>query len=141
MPSKKAQKLAHDRYEAMQPLCGFGQLGICCHNCNMGPCRIDPFGDGAKLGICGASADVIAARNLARRVAVDSAAHSDHGRSIAQMVLAAARGKAQGYHIKGVAKLRRLAQEWGIPTEKSTPEQIAEKVALTALDDFGRQDG
>ena len=141
LAQRRSEELAYDRYEAMQPQCGFGQLGICCTNCNMGPCRVDPFGKGAQVGICGASLDVIAARNLTRRTAVGSAAHSDHGRSIVQMLLATARGKSPGYKIKGVVKLRKLAQEWGIPTEKSTPEQIAEKVALTALDDFGRQDG
>jgi len=45
---KKAEKekieTAWDRLESMQPECGFGQLGICCRNCVMGPCRIDPFG-------------------------------------------------------------------------------------------------
>jgi len=50
-----------DRYEAMQPQCGFGVLGICCKNCSMGPCRIDPFGDGPQVGVCGANADTIAA--------------------------------------------------------------------------------
>lgn len=138
---QEAQQLAYDRYDAMKPQCGYGQLGICCTNCNMGPCRVDPFGDGPQVGICGASGDVIAARNLARRSATGSAAHSDHGRSIVEMLLATARGKAPGYTIKGVRKLRALAQEWGIPIEKSTTEQIAEKLALTALDEFGRQEG
>ena len=138
---QKSQKLAHDRYEAMQPQCGFGQLGICCTNCNMGPCRIDPFGNGPDAGICGASAAVIAARNLARRSAVGAAAHSDHGRGIVQMMLACARGHTQGYSIRGVTKLRALAEEWGIPTEGCSVEEIAEKVALTSLDEFGRQDG
>ncbi len=35
---------AWDRYEAMRPQCGFGELGLCCRDCNMGPCRISPFG-------------------------------------------------------------------------------------------------
>jgi carbon-monoxide dehydrogenase catalytic subunit len=34
---------AWDRLEAMLPQCGFGELGVCCRNCNMGPCRISPF--------------------------------------------------------------------------------------------------
>ena len=33
-----------DRYEAQQPQCKFGTLGICCRHCNMGPCRINPSG-------------------------------------------------------------------------------------------------
>ena len=55
---KKAEdeniQIAWDRYDAMQPQCGFGQLGICCRICSMGPCRIDPFGEGPQEGVCGA---------------------------------------------------------------------------------------
>ena len=43
-------EIVWDRYEAMQPQCGFGSLGICCKICNMGPCRIDPFGEGPQEG-------------------------------------------------------------------------------------------
>ena len=71
---------AWDRYEKQLPQCSFGQLGICCRNCNMGPCRIDPFGEGAEKGICGATADIIVARNLLRTIAAGAAAHSDHAR-------------------------------------------------------------
>ena len=60
---------AWDRFEEQEPQCGFGKLGICCRNCSMGPCRIDPFEDGPECGICGATADTIAARNLLRMVA------------------------------------------------------------------------
>ena len=73
-----------DRYEAMQPQCGFGKLGLCCRHCSMGPCRIDPYGDGPKVGVCGADADTIAARHLARMIASGTAAHSDHGRTVVE---------------------------------------------------------
>lgn len=139
--AQKGQQVAYDRYEAMGPQCKFGQLGICCRACSMGPCRISTTpGKGAQTGICGATADVIAARNLALRVAVGGSAHSDHGRDVAHLLLQTARGKAPGYSIKGPVKLRKLAQEWGIPLE-GTNEEIAEKVALTALQDFARQEG
>ena len=39
------QETAWDRWDAMQPQCGFGSLGICCRICSMGPCRIDPFSE------------------------------------------------------------------------------------------------
>ena len=59
---EKAEKddieLSWDRFEKQQPQCGFGLLGVCCRNCNMGPCRIDPFG-GVEMGVCGATADTI----------------------------------------------------------------------------------
>ena len=45
---KGGHSTAWDRWEAMQPQCGFGSLGICCRICNMGPCRIDPFGEGPQ---------------------------------------------------------------------------------------------
>jgi carbon-monoxide dehydrogenase catalytic subunit len=134
-------EVAYDRYAGMQPQCAFGQLGICCTNCAMGPCRIDPFGDGAQTGICGATADVIAARNLAKRSAVGSSAHSDHGRDIVHVLLAVSRDAAQGYSIKGEAKLRKLAKEWAIPVEGRTINEIAGEVAEAALGEFGRQEG
>ena len=115
---KKAEKekieTAWDRLESMQPECGFGQLGICCRNCVMGPCRIDPFGEGAKTGICGATADIIAARGIARMIAAGAAAHSDHGRDVAHTLLMTAEGKTKGYEIKDEQKLKSLAEELGI---------------------------
>src|SRR3972149_8271643 len=87
---------AWDRNDAMQPLCGFGELGVCCHLCYMGPCRIDPFGEGAQVGICGASADLIVARNMARAVASGAAAHSDHGREVVGVLREARTGGASG---------------------------------------------
>ena len=131
--------VAWDRQEAMQPQCGFGQLGLCCRNCTMGPCRIDPFGDGPSEGICGASVDAIAARNLARMIAGGAAAHSDHGRDVAHALLGAAKGG--DYKIKDEKKLRQLAVEWGIETEGRSVRELAEKVAEAALAQFGQQEG
>lgn len=48
---------AWERYALNQPQCGFGSLGLCCHDCLQGPCRIDPFGDGSGAGICGRNAN------------------------------------------------------------------------------------
>jgi len=139
--AQQGQAVAFDRFEAMEPQCGYGQLGICCRNCAMGPCRIDPFGEGPQEGICGATVDVITARNLAKNTAVGASAHSDHGRDIAHTFLAMARGETQGYSIKGHNKLKALAKEWGVETDGLTPEQIAEKVGLVALEEFGKQEG
>ena len=49
-------KTVWDRHEDLKPLCGFGELGLCCDVCYMGPCRIDPFGERAQVGACGADA-------------------------------------------------------------------------------------
>ncbi len=134
-------ELAWDRYEAILPQCDFGRLGLCCRNCVLGPCRIDPFGEGAQRGVCGATADTIAARNLARHCAAGAAAHSDHGRDIVCTLMLAARGKAEGYEIKNEAKLLALAGGFGVETEGKDTRQIATEVAEMALADFGRQEG
>ncbi len=130
-----------DRYEKMQPQCGFGKLGLCCRNCSMGPCRIDPFGDGPKAGVCGATADTIAARNIARMIAAGAAAHSDHGRDIAHTLLMVARNETEDYSIKNEDKLKKIARIYGIETENKDIKKIAEEVALAVLEEFGKQEG
>lgn len=134
---------AWDRLEAMQPQCGFGQLGICCRNCGMGPCRINPFAEDEKeqRGVCGASADTIVARNFIRMIAAGAAAHSDHGRDITHALLLAAQGKADAYGIKDEVKLRSLAREYEIKTDGRSKEEIALELAEKIFTDFGRQHG
>jgi carbon-monoxide dehydrogenase catalytic subunit len=132
---------AWDRWEAMQPQCGFGSLGICCRICNMGPCRIDPFGQGPQTGVCGADADTIAARNLVRMIAAGAAAHSDHGRDVAHTVLMTAKGEAEGYEIKDEARLQALAQEYGIDVAMKDKAKLAEEVAEKSFSEFGQQHG
>ena len=133
---------AWDRYEAMLPQCGFGELGVCCRNCNMGPCRISPFEEeGPKAGVCGATADIIVARNLIRMIAAGAAAHSDHGRDIAHTLLLTAEGKGGGYEIKDEAKLKALAAEYDIETEGRSKEEIALDLASAVYAEFGKQEG
>jgi carbon-monoxide dehydrogenase catalytic subunit len=31
-----------DRKAAMKTQCGFGEQGVCCRICSMGPCRVSP---------------------------------------------------------------------------------------------------
>ena len=131
-----------DRYEKMLPECGFGELGVCCRNCNMGPCRISPFDDqGPKKGICGATADIIVARNLIRMIAGGAAAHSDHGRDLAHTLLLTAEGKSGGYEIKDEAKLKALAAEYGFAVDGRSKEEIALDLARAVYAEFGKQEG
>ncbi len=144
MLSKAADEdlqLAWDRQEAMEPQCGFGQLGICCRICRMGPCRIDPFGEGAAEGVCGATAEIIAARNLARMIAGGASAHSDHGRDVAHTLLMAAERDDCDYQIKDPAKLNALAEELGVETAGRQLREIAHDVAEIAFSQFGQQHG
>jgi len=123
-----------DRLDAMQPLCGFGETGLCCRNCAMGPCRISPFeGAGPKLGVCGASRDVIVARFLDRMIAAGSASHSDHGRDVAQAFLMAAQGEAPDYKIRDERKLHALAADLGIATVGRYKSAFAEELGKKLL--------
>ncbi|HZK18307.1 MAG TPA: anaerobic carbon-monoxide dehydrogenase catalytic subunit [Clostridia bacterium] len=134
-------KTAWDRLEEQSPQCGFGLLGICCRNCNMGPCRIDPFGEGPQQGVCGATADTIVARNLIRMIGAGAAAHSDHGRDIITALHEAAKGNAPDYEIKDVEKLNALAAEFGIATENKTKEEIALDLTNAAFAEYGTTKG
>ncbi|NQT75499.1 MAG: anaerobic carbon-monoxide dehydrogenase catalytic subunit [Candidatus Omnitrophica bacterium] len=138
---KDSVQLAWDRLEAMQPQCGFGELGICCRNCSMGPCRIDPFGEGPQAGVCGANADTIVARNLLGHIAVGAAAHSDHGRDVAHTLALVGSGEAHDYGIADRVKLIETAGIYGIPVEGKTDIQLAKEVAEKALAEFGQQHG
>jgi len=137
---REGVRTAWHRLLEQQPQCGFGLLGICCRNCNMGPCRIDPFGYGPQRGVCGATADTIVARNLLRMIAGGAAAHADHAREVALVLKLTAEGKAPGYGLRDVDKLRGIASRYGIPVEGRAPEDIAVDLAGTILNDFGKQD-
>lgn len=128
---------AWDRLEAQQPQCGFGQTGVCCNRCTMGPCRIDPYGGSPNRGVCGAGADLIVARNLLDDLNTGAAAHSDHGREVIETMLETAEGSTQGYEILDTKKLMTVAAEYTIPTDGKTKNEIAKAVALGMLEEFG----
>jgi carbon-monoxide dehydrogenase catalytic subunit len=126
-----------DRLAAQEPQCGYCAMGLSCRNCVMGPCRIDPFGEGPQKGVCGADADTIVARNLGRSIAAGASAHSDHGRDILETFEALAEGKTIGYRITDVEKLHALARERGIATVSRPPEEIARELARAMFEEFG----
>ena len=135
-----------DRLEAQQPQCGYCALGVSCRICAMGPCRIDPFGEGPQKGVCGADADLIVARNFGRAIAAGSSSHSDHGRDILEVFAATANGETNGYAITDEAKLRRLAEEWHVLTSTEAGDrpatEIARDLADAMMEDYGtRKDG
>src|SRR5512133_566004 len=128
------------RLAEQQPQCSYGQLGTCCRVCAMGPCRIDPFGHGPQRGVCGADADTIVARNLARMVAVGSSAHSDHGRKAALLLGEVAAGRNVEYRIADEAKLRRVAAKLGLEERGRSAAEVAADVSRVAAGCFGKQD-
>jgi len=140
--SARGVATAWDRHDRLQPLCGFGDLGLCCNVCYMGPCRIDPFGDGAQLGVCGADAHLIVARNVARAVAAGAAAHTDHSREVVQVLMHAAEsGFAPGYSIANEDRLRTVAAEWKVEADGRPLREVALEVAHAMAAQFGAQEG
>ncbi len=158
---KKAQaegvETIFDRAQTMKP-CPIGAEGACCRICAQGPCRVPPpkkkegeSGEEKKqrMGLCGATAETIVARNFARMVCSGAAAHNDHSRGTALLFKEVAHGKAQGYEIKDVAKLRRVARDWDVAItegegEEAKPrskEVIAQELADKVLLEFGQQSG
>ena len=124
------------RVKNQTPHCKFGEEGICCRICTMGPCRITPK---SPRGICGCDANGIVARNYLRFTAGGAATHSDHGRSICHTLYAAKEGG--NYQVKDPEKLCRIAKEWGIETEGRDIYDVAHEVAETGLMEYGKPFG
>ncbi len=125
------------RHDAQQPQCGFCDMGLSCRICIMGPCRVDPFGQGPQAGVCGADADIIVARNLCRMIAAGAASHSDHGRDLVEVLQAVSKNEAPGYKIRSEEKLLRVAGEYGIQTDGKDPLAVAGELADAMMEDYG----
>jgi len=125
------------RSESQSVQCGFGKSGVCCRICHMGPCRITPK---APLGVCGADADTIVARNLLREVAAGAAAHSDHGRHLVLMFKKVAEGDGGSYSIKDEDALRRTARLYNVEEVDRGKEDVARDLADVLLSELVRQE-
>jgi len=159
---KKAQaegvETIFDRAKTMKP-CPIGIEGACCRICAQGPCRVPPpkkkpgeempEEKKKRMGLCGATAETIVARNFARMVAAGTSAHSDHARGVAKLFIEVANGRTQGYQIKDMTKLRRVAKDWDVPVMEGegddakprSAEEIAKELGPKVLAEFGQQDG
>ncbi len=126
-----------DRLAAQEPQCGYCELGVSCRICAMGPCRIDPFGEGPKRGVCGADADIIVARNLGRMIAAGASAHGDHGRDILETLHLIGEGRTNAYTISDPSKLRRLAAEYGLTVDGQSDQEVAKALAEAMMEEFG----
>jgi len=125
------------RAEQQSVPCKFGREGICCKICHMGPCKITPK---APLGICGADADTIVARNFLREVAAGTAAHSDHARHLVLLFKKVAQGKEKDYSIQDPDALVRISKKFDIATEDRSITDIALDLSQLFLDEFSRQE-
>ncbi|HUH65523.1 MAG TPA: anaerobic carbon-monoxide dehydrogenase catalytic subunit, partial [Syntrophales bacterium] len=125
------------RLDAQPASCRFGQEGLCCRICYMGPCRIT---NKSPRGVCGADADTIVARNFLREVAGGTAAHSDHGRHLVLLLKQAAEGKIPDYVIRDERALRRIAAGYGIKDKGRSKEAVALELADLLLKEFMLQE-
>ena len=123
-----------DRFDKQQPQCSFGLSGTCCRVCNMGPCKITAK---SPKGVCGADADLIAARNLLRGAAAGAAQHGMHARELILMLKWAAEGRLD-LPIIGEYKVRQMAQAYGIPTKRRQLKNITIDLANALLSDLSR---
>lgn len=142
-----------DRAVTMKP-CNIGTQGTCCKNCAMGPCRL-PLpksgieGKDDRKGLCGATPNTIAARNFIRMIAGGAAAHSDHGRCVAEVFMSAARKETEAYRIKDVDKLLSIAPHFDVAIMVEVDgkqldrdiDEIAVEVAEKALNEWGKAEG
>lgn len=134
------KKVGADSWQArvknQTPHCKFGEEGICCRICTMGPCRITKK---APRGICGCDVHGIAGRNFLRFTAGGSATHSDHGREICHTLHEAA--PDGNYKVKDPEKLIRIAKEWDVETEGKDIYDLAHEMSELALLEYGKPFG
>lgn len=128
--AKLPMETSHHRVEGQSVKCGFGLQGVCCRLCSNGPCRITPE---APHGICGASADVIVARNFLRAVASGSGCYIHVVENTALNLRSTALAKGE---IKGPNALAHLCELFGIQETDLHRQALA--VAQAVLDDLYR---
>lgn len=123
-----------DRFPRQQPACKFGVEGSCCTLCNDGPCQISKV---APRGVCGASEDLIVARNLLLRCAQGTAANVYHAHNVARAVEAAGLGTG-AVVVRGEPQLQALARRHGLKGKDR--RGLAKAVGRFFLDQLGASD-
>jgi carbon-monoxide dehydrogenase catalytic subunit len=129
--------LSFFRMDLQKNQCTYGTKGLCCRICHMGPCRITAK---SQLGVCGANADTIVARNFLREVAGGVASHSDHGRHLVLLLKKIGLGKGGSYIIKDEGALRKIAAWYGIDKPAMPIPELAVKLADILINEYTSQE-
>ncbi len=131
-----------DRLERRKAQCKFGRLGLCCRNCFMGPCRVNPDGKGAEKGICGAGG------GYDRRAEPAAAHRRGRGRPLRSRPrdrphVAPGRDRARPRPTRSAA--RSGSGPWptstASPTSGLSDQEVAKELANLLSGEFGKQDG
>lgn len=122
-----------ERFEAQQPQCGHCKKGLSCQLCSDGPCRISAK---APLGVCGATGDLIVARNLLQLAIIGTAANTYQCRNLANTLKAIGEGRST-LKVKDEVKLQRMCQGLGIDHTKPVNE-LAVLFADFILNEIGK---
>ncbi|MCL1983959.1 MAG: anaerobic carbon-monoxide dehydrogenase catalytic subunit, partial [Methanomassiliicoccaceae archaeon] len=123
---------AFHRKDYQKLKCEFGQRGICCRLCANGPCRIT---DESPKGVCGATADVIAARNFLREVSAGSGCYIHIVENTARNLKSIALAKGE---LKGKKTLDRLCKMFDINGTDDYDKAV--KIADAVLNDLYKPD-
>lgn len=128
--------LIWDRYEAAQPLDGFGELGLSCHDCLQGPCRIDPFGNRAQEGICGQNRDSFVANRYLKAAGMGAVSRINHALTLIDSLDIILKNLKRDKSQIDPKRLKELARNLGISAHGSSHEKILKKVGETAKEDI-----
>ncbi len=123
----------HIRWPVQFPKCPYGKQGVWCNICANGPCRIT---EKTPRGVCGATADVIVARNFLRHVAAGAACYV-HCLENAARALKSVADEESPYEIADERALRHAAEVYGLDAS-GKPEDVAEEIADFILEDIYR---
>jgi len=136
-------------YFGLKDRCPFGSYGLCCRNCDMGPCRllseempehVKAVSPGLNRSGCGKTKDSMVASMYLQTVIRGVSSHIGHAFHILRCFSKVAKGEISSYSIKDERKLKSVALNLGIRVEGKGKLEIAEEISEAAWDDLsGRQ--
>lgn len=124
--------------------CSFGSHGLCCRNCNLGPCRLgnEELPLHLKFSVpkvnrssCGKTADSMVAGMFLQTVLRGTSSHIGHALHVARAFVKAAEG-SDHFPIKDKQKLLAVAKSLSINTEQKQILQIAQEIGQKAMEDL-----
>ena len=124
--------------------CSFGSNGLCCRNCNLGPCRLGSeelpvhlkFSvPDTKRSSCGKTADSMVAGMFLQTILRGVSSHVGHAIHVAKALIEVAAGSSK-LKIKGVDKLVAVAKSLGVKTRNVEIPELAKTVGLKAMEDL-----